>query len=169
VRKLFIVSLTYSIDGGSKAALLSAQIPDLVAYAIPLVLEAVPSRRSSLPCTVRLSVASAARLWPGPDAGKNPSGVKTPRKVWGSCGTTEVVPCYKIGLGAGFSAACGVLPSCKGRLRRTFSAARRAGRHPVFHRIQFTRPVFCSPVCRYNSQGGEGPSLFNGKSPSWRT
>src|SRR5579863_84005 len=53
--QFFIVSLTSGIDAEMEQRYSEAQIPDLVAYAIPKVLEAVPSPCEGLSRTGRVS------------------------------------------------------------------------------------------------------------------
>jgi hypothetical protein len=62
--KHFFKSLTGIIDSESEPELLSAQIPDLVAYTIPRILKAAPSRRSAFTCAGSQFVASPSSRSP---------------------------------------------------------------------------------------------------------
>jgi hypothetical protein len=81
--KHFFKSLTCIIDSGSKPALLSAQIPDLVAYTIPRILKAAPSRRSALSCAGSKFFASPSSRSPiGNSRSRAPSGFPPHPNYW---------------------------------------------------------------------------------------
>jgi len=72
--------------------------------------------------------------------GNHPSGAKARDLFCGSCGTTEVVPCYKMLAATSFSAAFEVVPCFKAR-------ADNGNRNLCIH---------CAPATHYYLQGSAG-------------